>query len=204
MKIVVSYRWLTLALALLILGVASPLAAADLPLSSEGTPAKAAPPTLKEPVAKAPVAATLQVVGVALRPRDSATTFDYGSGGNIYATANPSGVWNTPLSLPQGAVVSSFRMYYNDTNAGFDCDGWFSAYNLTTQTLALEWGVTSTGSAGQGFADSVTLNHTVDNTNYAYVFNWRPNVANSTMRLAGFQLFYSIQPLNRTVVVPLN
>ena len=130
-----------------------------------------------------------RIAGSALRPRDSVVNFDVsGSGGCIYAEDNANDVFNTPIWLPQGTEVSTFRMYYNDTSAS-NSTAWFSVYDLYG-VIVEEWPVSSTGATGNGFNDSTSFLHTVDYTTYSYLLNWRPVVAGTTMQLCGFRIFH--------------
>lgn len=167
----------------------SPLATGQI----EETPAAAAPVTY----------ANFRVPGSTLRPRSSGVTFSpSGSGGCIYATSSPSDVWNTPIYLPQGATVNTLRMYYYDTSAS-DSNAWFTIYDLYGNIVE-EWSVQTSGTFGNSFNDSVAIDHTIDYSVYSYALNWRPAVADSTMQLCGFRLFYTPPPnQNRTVMFPI-
>lgn len=94
--------------------------------------------------------------------------------------------------LPQGAVVETLRMYYNDTSAS-NSSAWFTVYDLYG-SIVEEWSVSTTGSTGNGFNDSATIDHTVDYSTYSYLLNWRPVVTGSTMQLCGFRIFYTPPP----------
>jgi len=134
--------------------------------------------------------AYLQIAGSTLRPRsDNVSYTAAGGGGCIYATSgSTSTVWNTPLTLPDGATIDFLRMYFHDTS-GSDTYGWFTIYD-TYGSLVNEWFISSSGSSGDGFADSDPINHVVDYSTYSYVLNWRPNGTGPTLQLCGFQLFY--------------
>ncbi len=124
-----------------------------------------------------------------------------GQGGCVYATAGfSSTVWNIPVQLPQGALVNSLRMYYDDTS-GSSSDGFFTVYDLYGN-IVQEWYVGSLGASGTGFNDTLEINHTIDYNLYSYVLNWRPNVTGSTMQLCGFRVFYTA-PLFGAGFVPV-
>lgn len=164
---------------------------ASLPPSSPGEGPVMVPDDLEVP--KSPEGGTLasyRVVGSALKPRRSDVEYDTNtSGGCVYVTAgNSYTVWNTPVHLPQGSVVETVRMYWYDTSDG-NSIGWLTAYDLYG-AIAYEWSVSSLGNLGNGFADSILINHTVDNTAYSYVLNWRPSVTGPSMQLCGFRIFY--------------
>jgi hypothetical protein len=194
-------------LALVVMGVSGPGFAQDKTTgASPGTePAaqRAPAPKLPVPLAVQATSATLSVAGTSLRPRTSSTTYGFSNGGSTYALAGTD-FFNAPVYLPQGAVITSFRMYYFDANATVDCSGFLTYYQLGGPG-AVELGpITSTGSSGFGFVDSGPINLTVDNTLYTYVLNWRPNVTGAGMTLNGFSIFYTppVTP-TRSAVIPL-
>jgi hypothetical protein len=180
MKILSRSTCLWLALALLIVGFASP------PLRAAGAGS-----------------ASLRISGTAFRPLDSAVGFGHGEGGYMYATSEPGQGWTAPVYLPQGAVVTSVRLYYYDSNASIDCTGSFAAFDFSNQGILGPWPVYSSGNAGLGYADSGPINHTIDYNKYAYILYWVPNIANNTIQLGGFQIFYTPPP-GRAAVIPLN
>jgi hypothetical protein len=141
-----------------------------------------------------PGPANWRVAGSALVPRDGAVTRGVsGSGGCGYVSAGSTfTVWNTVPDLPDGLVVNTLRMYYNDTSAS-NSIGWFTVYDLFGN-IVQEWSVSSTGNIGNSFSDSAAINHTIDHSVYSYLLNWRPNVVGSTMQLCGFRVF-STAPL---------
>lgn len=130
------------------------------------------------------------IAGSALRPRDSVVDFDVlGSGGCIYAENNASDVFNAPIRLPQGTNVDTMRMYYHDTSAS-NSTAWFTVYDMYG-TIVEEWAVTSSGEAGEGFNDSATIGHAVNNNQYFYMLNWRPVISGTEMQLCGFRVFHT-------------
>ena len=149
-----------------------------------------------------------RVAGSVFHPIDSSTTYSSPGGGSIYATANPTGLFQTPVYLPQGAIINWVRMYYTNNDATNQCDGWLTVYDLygniaVINSVSQEWGVSSTVNSGNSFNDTSTIDHTVDYNQYSYVINWRPNVASTNMQLCGFRIFYTA-PRSRTTVIPLN
>lgn len=131
----------------------------------------------------------LRVTGSVFKPWDSSVGWAIGAqGGSIYATSGSSWVvWNSPLYLPQGAVVQFVRMYYYDIS-GSNCWGWFTIYDLYGD-IVQEWGVSSSGT-GNSYDDTSNINHTIDYSKYSYVLNWRPNHIGSAMMLNGFLVYY--------------
>ncbi len=205
MKILSRGTRIMLALALLIVGFASPLPAQDktVPKSPDGAAAVPKAPAVKEAAPAGAGSASLRISGAGFRPSSNTTGFAYYTAGSMYATSNPSGWWTAPVYLPQGAVINRVRMFYYDSNDVANCTGYFAAYDFATEggILGVSWN--SSGSAGLGYADSSALYHTVDNTQYGYVLQWQPNAADTTMRLVGFQIFYTPPP-GRAAVIPLN
>lgn len=135
-----------------------------------------------------------RVIGSALRPRESDVSYSVsGNGSCSYVTAgDASTVWNVAPDLPQGAVIDTLRMYYDDTS-GSNSSAWFTVYDLYGDIVD-EWSVSSNTSAGKSFNDSAAINHTIDYATYAYLINWRPVVSGSTMQLCGFRVFYEPPP----------
>jgi hypothetical protein len=148
------------------------------------------------PEAAAPEASWVswRVTGTALRPREHDVNYDTSiTGACAYAASgDASTVWNTVVILPQGSTVGTLRMYYRDTSAS-NTTAWLTVYDLYGQ-IVHEWPVTSSGSTGNGYNDSPTINHTVDYNLYSYLINWRPVVAGTTMQVCGFRLFYEPPP----------
>lgn len=143
----------------------------------------------------------LHVAGSTLRPRNSISTWaSSGDGGCIYATANPGIVYNLDLQLPMGARIDYLRIYYYDTSAS-DSNAWVTIYNdsggLTDITS-----VSSSGTSGYGTNLSAYIGHVVNNSDYSYVLNWRPNVDGNTNRLCGLRVAYRIA-LDKTVFLPM-
>jgi hypothetical protein len=152
----------------------------------------------------APTLSSIRVAGSALRPGNSTVGWPRsGGGGCIYASEGSANiVWNTPVYLPRGSTVDHLRMYYDNTTVE-DCTGWFTVYNQNGD-LVIERSMNSVGTGGHGFADTSTIDHTIDYSQYSYVLNWRPNHAGIKMQLCGFRIFYTPPAIRRTtVVIPL-
>lgn len=131
-----------------------------------------------------------RVTGSALKPRENDVSYAVsGTGACTYVTAgDASTVWNTDPGLPDGTVVDTLRMYYNDTS-GSNSSAWFTVYDLYG-AIVQEWSVSTTGSSGNSFSDSAPINHTINYAVYNYLLNWRPGVTGSTMQLCGFRVFH--------------
>ncbi len=137
-----------------------------------------------------PLFLNVRVAGSTLKPRANDVTYQAsGGGGCVYVTGGDQyEVWNIPVILPQGAVVGTLRMYYNDTS-GSDSTAWFTIYDLNG-SVTEEFSVSTSGSSGNGYRDSSPINHQIDYSVFSYVLNWRPSVIGSTMQLCGFRIFY--------------
>jgi len=144
------------------------------------------------------------VAGSTFRPRASATTWGQrGDGGCVYAVAGAGEVFNVPLELPQGSRIDYLRLFFYDTSAN-DSRAWLSYYNGAGGLVDLPSGagMDSSGSAGYDTTLSAYMGHVVDNSNNAYVLNWRSNVNGNTMALCGMRVAYRLS-LPRSVYLPL-
>jgi hypothetical protein len=158
---------------------------------SDGISGEMPPTALPEPEL-APLSLDLRVAGTALKPRGSDVEHTpSGGGGCFYVSGgNDYRIFNVPLVLPQGAVVNVVRMYYDDTSAS-DSIGWFTVYDLYGDIVD-EFSVTSSGSSGNGYNNTGTIDHQVDYGSHSYVLNWRSAVTGSAMQLCGFRVFYDM------------
>ena len=131
----------------------------------------------------------VRLAGSTLRPRNSDVVWQSsGGGGCIYAPSGSTSTWwNLPLTLPQGAEVTGFRMYFNDT-ATSDSYSYFTIYDLFGNVID-EWGTASFGDTGTGFSNA-TFSHVIDYDVYSYVMNWRPGALGSAQQLCGFRIYY--------------
>lgn len=167
-------------------------------LSPPGDPAArdAAQPDLPPAASEGGILRDFRLAGSVFRPLSSDAGYERsGGGGCTYSTAGADGLWNAPLTLPQGATINTVRMYYDDTSTTFNATGWFSIYDLYGE-LVEEWIMTSSGDGGEGFADTFpVIDHVVDYAIYAYTLNWRPLQEGVTMQLCGFRVFYEPPPL---------
>jgi hypothetical protein len=136
----------------------------------------------------------IRYVGSTLKPRANNVNYTVGGtgGGCVYATGGDAfEVWNTPLTLPDGAQVEWLRLYFYDNDGTNNIRGWFTKYNLYGDIVS-EWGVSST-SGGYGYVDvAISPVETINYNNYSYVLNFRPYVASSNLMLCGFRVFYTV------------
>ena len=127
--------------------------------------------------------------GAAFKPRNSTYTYaESGSGGCIYATANPTGVWNVDLQLPSDAIVDIVRLFWYDTSASASYL-WLSQYNDQGSLVDIGY-VPSAGNTGYGNDAFFPAEYVVDNYTYSLLLNWRPYVADSTMMICGVRVRY--------------
>jgi hypothetical protein len=129
------------------------------------------------------------VAGTTLIPRSSATTWTYNGGGCVSASAG-NDLFNIHLQLPQGSRVDYLRIYYYDTAVN-DGQAWLTVYSGSGETFDLI-AVNTASNTGYGTALSPFAGVVVENANYAYVLNFRPNQTGSTMRLCGFRVAYRL------------
>ena len=136
-------------------------------------------------------AGELRIVGSAFRPRANDVNYTTsGSGGCAYVTSgNASQVWNTPLYLPDGAIVTTVRVYVNDNSAS-NLSAWFSIYDLFGN-LVTEFGGNSGGITGNDWFDITGINHTINYSANSYVINFRPVGTGSTLQFCGIRIFYT-------------
>jgi hypothetical protein len=135
------------------------------------------------------------VAGSTLRPRTSTTGWGWsGGGGCIYATSDSGAVFNIHVALPAGSRVDYLRLYYYDASASYS-QAWFTRYD-GTGGYSDRATVSSSGSSGYGTTLSAYVGDVLDDPNYSYVLNWRPNVAGSTMMLCGLRIAYRMPALS--------
>jgi hypothetical protein len=145
--------------------------------------------------------AVIRVAGTAFRPISSNIDFQ-GISPAIWADTTI-GLFETPLYLPQGAVVTGLRMYWWDGSNTYDCTGSLMRYDIVNGTSISVGTTNSSGMPGTGYSDSAAFSHTIDYNQYAYSLTWNPKIAGATqMMLFGFQITYTPPP-GRAAVIPL-
>jgi hypothetical protein len=168
--------------------------------SPDSEPTKVEPSlSAQEAVPDAPTwNSNIRYVGATLKPRSNTVNYDVGGtgGGCVYATGgDTSEVWNVPLSLPNGAIVETMRMYFYDNDAGNNLRGWFTKYDLYGDIVS-EWGVWSMTS-GYAYVDvPIAPAETINYNAFSYLLNFRPYAATSNLMLCGFRLFYTVYNYN--------
>ena len=132
----------------------------------------------------------MYVAGSTLRHRISGNNwYSAGSGGCVY-TDNTSNILNLDAQFPEGARIDYLRIFYYDTSAS-DSMAWVTSYD-GADGLNDRTNVSSSGDTGYGTNLSAYLGHVVDSYTNAYLLNWRPNVADSTMQLCGLRVAYRL------------
>jgi hypothetical protein len=112
----------------------------------------------------------------------------YGCGGaNISAGA---GALVASVNLPQGAVITNFKVIFNDTSANN------MSVSLERQTLGAcgyqsIGEIDSSGISGYG-SKAVAVNHTVDNTLYGYHIYAYADVWDGNLKIKGVVITYTI------------
>ncbi len=143
---------------------------------------------------------SFRIPGVSFHPHNSIVGYSAFADFGIFATSNPEIGFSAPLDLPQGAVVNTVRMFFIDINPSVNCTGAFVIHDFAGSSFY--WNVSSYGSPSLAFSDINNINHTIDYNKYAYSLNWVPHVADSSMVLVGFQIFYTPPP-SKAAVIPL-
>lgn len=133
----------------------------------------------------------INVTGSTLRPRDSSVTWKGGANdGCIYlASGDKNTVFNIHLDVLNGIRIEWLRFYFYDKNPSVDSRVWITRYNNAGNSEDITT-VSSEGSSGYGQALSNEFEHVVDNVDYSYVLNWRPNQVGETMQLCGLRVAY--------------
>ena len=130
------------------------------------------------------------VSGDSFRP-GADVTFQAGGGmGGAYITAG-GGSMTAPVQLPQGAVVTGFTVFFNDTSAA---DMTVTLYRLwytgAYASLAI---VTSSGTGGySNGADTTISNATIDNTQGGYFVNAFCTNWSSSIKIMGALITYTV------------
>ena len=106
----------------------------------------------------------LQIPASAFVPRDSSMTYGYNNFGYIYISSKGGCLW-APVTLPTGAIIVFLDLYYLDVDPVFDLFtglykyGWWGPPGVSENQIV---NITSSGSAGLGYASSDELSYFVD------------------------------------------
>ena len=128
------------------------------------------------------------VAGSAFVPLYADSGVTYGSKGCTYMANATHLFMNYSLDLPNNAIVTYVRLYFNDT-AATDGTLHLAQYDDGASYSYLAT-VTTSGSSGLGYATVTGLNIPLDYVNYNYVMYWMPGVSGNTMQLCGFRVGY--------------
>lgn len=186
--------------ALSLAGVAS-IAVASTPTGDGEVPAVGATAALPAPAdidAADSVLATFSyynILGSALRPRNSSNTYAYTSNGCLYVTGGSvSDRLQFPLLIPDDSVIKFLRLYYVDTSAS-DMTAWITRY-VSGQSSSDVTSVSSSGNAGFGSTLSPEVAHPANNTdNYTINVGWNAN--DTTQQICGVRVAYYAPTLFR-------
>jgi hypothetical protein len=134
--------------------------------------------------------------GTGFYPRNSTYSYaESGSGGCIYNTANPFGIYTAPVHVPEGSLIDIVRFFWYDTVAS-NSTVWLSQYDDHGALVDIG-SVSSNGAAGFGddafypdYPPGDPTGYVVDNYTYTLLLNWRPVVSGSTMQLCGVRIRY--------------
>jgi hypothetical protein len=129
-----------------------------------------------------------KVIGTALQPRESTSTYAYTNNGCIYQNGGPTFRFQAPLIIPEDSEIKYVRIYYLDT-AATDMTVWLTRYEPGQTNVDL-LNVHSSGSGGYGTVLSPLITHTVDMATYAYVLTWGTSVATSANQICGVRVAY--------------
>jgi hypothetical protein len=80
------------------------------------------------------------ILGSALRPRSSSSTFAYGGNGCIYVTGGSEIRFQFPVTLPEGSEIRYVRIYYNDA-ATQNVTVWPVLHGLGLGFVHRQWGL---------------------------------------------------------------
>lgn len=128
----------------------------------------------------APRTQYFSVGGEAFVPGSNVAYFNtYACGGANITSGG--GALVAPVHLPHGAVVTEFKVFFNDTSAN-DMDVSLYRHALSGCGYSGVAAVTSSGTAGYySISDTSILNNVIDNTQFSYHVNafsdaWDPNL----------------------------
>jgi len=113
----------------------------------------------------------------------------YGNGGAYIVSG--SGGMVAPVHLPQGAVVTEFRVYYYDLSAGdLDVTLYRQGFNSSYLQMA---NVSSSGTPGYSSGvDTVISSATIDNTSYSYMVDAYSTAWDSNLKIKAAVIVYTV------------
>jgi hypothetical protein len=147
------------------------------------------------PDAALPITATTQFVmlgGEAFlpgRPGDYSNSF--GNGGACISSG--SNALAAPIQLPQGAVITAFKVFFNDTSATTDLSVDLEGYVPSGGFYVILANVTSAGISGLGNRSTTSIaSPTVDNTTLAYDVRAFSSAWNCNMHINAALITYTL------------
>lgn len=131
-------------------------------------------------------------------PGGTPTQLVYQSGGGVYISNGQNDPLVANLELPNGAILTEFRLYYYDTSDSRDVRAELRRTNFLGAVDELA-SVSSSGAPGfQSVATSNIQNNTVNNASYAYTANvyLNPGANPDRLRLYGIRVAYTFANAN--------
>jgi len=114
----------------------------------------------------------------------------YGNGGAYIASGT--GALVAPVHLPQGAVVTAFKVFFYDASSS-DMSVEWARQNMAGGGYAFLAEVTSTGISGYGNKTTTSISgNPIDNTNYSYHVYAYSSAWDSNLRIKGALITYTI------------
>ena len=132
----------------------------------------------------------LSCSGWDFHPEESTTTYLAGATGMLQRTS-VGGSFTAPMQLPQGAKVTKLTFFYwEDGGAGTAGSLLFTRHTLAGYSIGIAANATNDPPGPHQAVRSVTPAQVIDNTQYAYAFEWEPGV--NGCLLAGARVEYTL------------
>lgn len=129
--------------------------------------------------------------------RNSGQTYQEYGYGYIYRTGGSSADFTAQFSLPNGADLQGFRLYYCDTDASNNIQFWLTRYYGDTSpdyTDDTYWVSSGTPGCTTQWVITPTVPYTIDNYSNTYNFIIRMTGATtSALRFKGVRAWYTLQ-----------
>jgi hypothetical protein len=129
------------------------------------------------------------VGGEGFAPGSTVNYFNTYACGGAYITSGV-GALVAPVHLPQGAVVTEFKVFFNDTSAN-DMSVSLQAHNLSSCGYAGIAGVTSSGTGGYYSVSVTPSENVIDNTQFSYHIYAYSDVWDSNLKIKGAVITYT-------------
>jgi hypothetical protein len=126
------------------------------------------------------------------QPRANVDYVNGGGTGGAYVITSGYQSLTAPVHLPHGAVVTQFRVYFDDTSA-YDMTVYLSAEYLAGSGYVTMASVNTSGTSGYyNLVDTSISSATINNTLYGYHVRAYSGVWNSDLRIKGAVITYTI------------